>query len=81
MISSRPAPSHLEPPTKKPTVASLGVVVADAVYPQPVFMALTGLGAKALREARERGLKVCQVGNRRYVRGADWLQFLGEQAK
>jgi hypothetical protein len=56
--------------------ASLGPILADAVYPLPVFMRLAGLDERGMRHARRRGLKVIQVGRRRYVRGVDFHEYL-----
>jgi hypothetical protein len=60
---------------KKPTV-ELTPIVADAAYPIELFGRATGLGNWALRQARRTGLRIRVVGRRRYVIGADWIEFL-----
>jgi len=53
-----------------------GEIRADAAYCLPDFMRLTHLGWKSIRRARREGLRVTKIGNRSYVRGADWLAHL-----
>jgi hypothetical protein len=48
----------------------------DVVYPLPVFMKLAGMGRHAMRAARRNGLKVTYAGNRAYVRGNSWREYL-----
>jgi hypothetical protein len=50
-------------------------------YPLKEFMKQTGLGEAAMRSARRHGLKVCTVGRNRYVRGADFIEYLEKQAE
>ena len=54
----------------------LGPISATEVYPLPLFMRLTGLSNWAMRQARRNGLKLKTAGRRKYVRGADWHEFL-----
>jgi hypothetical protein len=53
-----------------------GVIRADEAYELGEFARRMRLGEFALREVRQKGLRVISVGRRRYVRGADWLEFL-----
>jgi hypothetical protein len=63
-------PATAERPTK------LGIIEAGAVYPLPIFQQLTGLSVWAMRQARNRGLRVRIAGRRKYVVGSDWLTYL-----
>jgi len=54
----------------------LSSVRIDEIYPLSVFYRITGLGRHALRQARRKGLKVCRIGGRAYVRGDDFNAFL-----
>jgi hypothetical protein len=67
-------------PEKPPPRDALGVILADATYPLPEFQKLTGLGEAALRKARRQGLTVTTIGRRRFVRGADFHEFIGARA-
>ena len=58
---------------------SLGVIRSEDIYPLTVFYKLSGLGAHAVRQARRNGLRVREVGNRSYILGNDFYQFLGGQ--
>jgi len=64
---------------KPPGEAALGVILADATYPLPEFQRLSGLGEAALRKARRQGLTVTTIGRRRFVRGADFHEFVGNR--
>ena len=57
-----------------------GVIRADEAYELREFARRCRLGEFALREARQKGLKVISVGRRRYVLGRHWLEFLEQQA-
>lgn len=57
----------------------LGVVLADATYPLQEFQRVSGLGEAALRQARRQGLVVTAIGRRRFVRGADFYEFVGRR--
>jgi hypothetical protein len=52
------------------------VIAASESYTVPEFRRRTGLGDFAFRQVRRAGLRVVAVGKKRYVLGADWLQFL-----
>lgn len=65
--------------SKESVAAGLGAIAADHSYPVEVFMRLSGLGIRGLREAERRGLKVRRSGRRKYVRGKDWSEYLGKR--
>lgn len=50
-----------------------------ATYSLAEFAKAAGLNADAVRAARRRGLRVLTIGRSRFVRGADWEQFLLSQ--
>ncbi|MDA1016058.1 MAG: hypothetical protein O3A00_16585 [Planctomycetota bacterium] len=54
-------------------------IESSTVYPLRDFQRLAGLGNFALREARKKGLRVRAVGNRRYILGSDFREFLESQ--
>ena len=58
--------------------SSSGVIRSDESYTLREFCARMGLGPYALRQAREAGLIVRQVGKKRFVLGVDWLKFVSE---
>jgi len=58
---------------------NLGVIQGDSVYPLSVFQKLTGLGSHAVRQARKKGLRMRDVGNRSYILGNDFYRFLDSQ--
>lgn len=56
------------------------VVRVDEIYSLAEFMRRTGIGVWGMREARKAGLKTIKVGTRKFVKGADWITFLDQQA-
>lgn len=58
---------------------NLGVIRSDDVYPLSIFQKLSGLGAHAVRQARKKGLRVRDCGNRSYILGIDFYRFLDSQ--
>ena len=50
------------------------------MYPLQDFMRRVGLGRHAMRTARNSGLKVRRTGNRGYVLGDDWFEYLDSQS-
>lgn len=58
----------------------LSPIRANEIYPLSVFMQRTGLGKQAMRTARRAGLIVGEIGNRKYVKGADFLKWYDQQA-
>ena len=61
---------------KKKASGGLGSIQADSAYGFEEFQKLTGQGRTALRSFRMQGLRVIRAGNRRYILGRDWLNFL-----
>ena len=59
---------------------STGVISKDEAYTVAEFRRRAGLGDYAFREVRRAGLRVVAVGKKRFVRGADWLEFLSRMA-
>jgi len=57
-----------------------GVIRADESYTVDEFRLRAGLGDYTWRQVRK-GLQVIKVGKKRYVRGSDWLAFLGRAAE
>jgi hypothetical protein len=60
----------------EPANETLGVIRRDEIYPLPIFKRLSGLSDWAMREARKKGLSVRGAGNRKYVLGDEWYQYL-----
>ena len=58
--------------------ASPSVIRSDEAYTVPEFRRRTDLGDYAWRQLRAE-LQI-SVGKKRYVRGCDWLAYLGRQA-
>ncbi|HET6324659.1 MAG TPA: hypothetical protein VFG04_08160 [Planctomycetaceae bacterium] len=51
------------------------LIEPQIVYSLSEFSKRTGLGESALRTARKFGLKVLELGGRRFVRGRDWCAY------
>ncbi|GAB5442076.1 MAG: hypothetical protein Fues2KO_24250 [Fuerstiella sp.] len=59
------------------TVATpVGPIRDDESYPIQEFQRRSGLGKQALRQARRKGLTSVRVGNRVFIRGRDFNEFL-----
>jgi len=56
----------------------VGVVDPERLYTLEVFKQIMGVGKVAMQQARRRGLEVRYVGNKAYVLGADYIQFVTE---
>ena len=56
------------------------VIRVDESYSIPEFKRRSTLGAYAFTQARRAGLRVIEVGKKRFVRGADWHAFLDAAA-
>jgi hypothetical protein len=57
-----------------------GIVVgiaADVVYPVKQFLLITGWNRAGLRSARKTGLMVFYHGNRAFIRGSDFHEWIG----
>jgi len=58
---------------------TIGVIHRDEAYTVDEFRARTGLGYHAWRQLRPQ-LQV-EIGKKRFVRGADWLDYLARAAQ
>jgi hypothetical protein len=56
-----------------------GVIRADEAYTVSDFCKRMGIGDYVWRKLR-REMTVVKLGQKRYVRGADWLAYLGRAA-
>ena len=54
----------------------VGVVDPERLYTLDAFKEAMNLGKAALQRARRRGLKVLYVGNKAYILGADYIQYV-----
>jgi len=57
-----------------------GAIRADEALDKNEFLKRTGLGSGAYTTAKRNGLKVCEVGNRVYILGKHWIEFLERKA-
>lgn len=53
----------------------------DTVYSLAEFMKRTGLARAAVRNARKAGLVVRRCGNRKFLLGSDWIEFLADDKR
>lgn len=60
---------------------SPGRISADELYTLPEIQTRLGLGKRALRTARRRGLTVRRIGRRSYVLGRDLMQYVESSAR
>lgn len=60
---------------------ALGPISGNDAYPLELFCQISGLSTHAMRIARRNGLVVHYVGNRGFVRGSDFLEFLAKAKK
>jgi len=51
-------------------------IQAQAAYTLASFEKLSGLGKAGIRSARRAGLPIRYVGNRPFILGSDWLNWL-----
>jgi hypothetical protein len=61
---------------KADDTSHFGAISMDAAYPLALFQRLAGLKKASIAEAKQKGLRVIRVGNRRFVRGCDFHKFL-----
>lgn len=57
-----------------------GVIHETSAYSIKEFKLRTGLQNRALRKAKADGLNIRKVGNVRFVRGKDFIEFLASGA-
>ena len=60
---------------------TVGAIDANALYPLPELMRLTGWGAGSFRSARRQGLRVRYAGRHAFVFGRDFLDHIEKRAK
>lgn len=60
---------------------TLQPISVSEVYPLSTFMQATGWGRHAMTQARRAGLRTMKVGGRCFVRGVDFMDFLGKLAE
>ena len=60
---------------------TLGPIEPATVYPLQEFMARSGLGTAAMREARRAGLQVKYIAGRGFVKGEWWISYLESNGK
>lgn len=61
---------------RKAEVETLGTISDDKTYPLEVFQKTAGLGKHSMSQLRRQGLRVHYCGNRAFVRGRDFSEFL-----
>lgn len=54
----------------------VGEIEPDKLYTLDAFKKASGLKDWALRTARKAGLKMHQAGNRKFVKGQDFIDYL-----
>ncbi|QDT44281.1 hypothetical protein Pan241w_43890 [Gimesia alba] len=58
---------------------STGQIEPQTLYSLEEFKQVSGMGNWALRQARKAGLKMLKVGNRKFVKGQAFINFLDSQ--
>lgn len=61
--------------TKKPGEK----IEPQSLYSLEEFKRVSGMGSWALRSARKAGLQMLQIGNRKYVKGSAFIEFIEAQ--
>lgn len=61
---------------KPKAVVPVGEIEPDKLYSLEAFKKASGLKDWALRSARKAGLKMHQAGNRKFVKGQDFIDYL-----
>lgn len=56
-----------------------GVIRADEAYTVAEFRRRASLGDYAFRQLRQGGFRIIEIGRKRFVLGADWLEYLRGQ--
>ena len=57
-----------------------GVIDAAQAYTIAEFRRRMGIGDFAMRQLRRDGLRVVEIGRKRFILGRSWLKFLEEQS-
>ena len=55
---------------------TVGEIDPDKLYSLEAFKHVSGMGDWAMRSARKAGLKMKKIGNRKFVSGKDFVDFL-----
>lgn len=61
--------------------ATMTIIECGKCYRLPDFLKITNMGDRALREAKDRGLRVTYSGRIGWVRGDDFHAYLGKLAE
>ncbi len=56
-----------------------GQIEPQTLYSLEEFKQVSGMGSWALRQARKAGLKMLKIGNRKFVKGQSFIDFLDSQ--
>jgi len=56
-----------------------GQIEPQTLYSLDEFKQVSGMGNWALRQARKEGLKMLKIGNRKFVKGQTFIDFLDSQ--
>tara|TARA_R110002049_G_scaffold292498_2_gene477057 strand:- start:2630 stop:2866 length:237 start_codon:yes stop_codon:yes gene_type:complete len=56
-----------------------GQIEPQTLYSLEEFKQVSGMGNWALRQARKAGLKMLKIGNRKFVKGQAFIDFLDSQ--
>jgi len=55
---------------------AIGQIEPQTLYSLEEFKQVSGMGSWALRSARKAGMKMLKIGNRKYVKGQAFVDFL-----
>ncbi len=58
------------------TGVTVGEIDPEKLYSLETFKRVSGMKDWALRSARKAGLKMKRIGNRKFVKGQDFIDFL-----
>ena len=61
--------------------STLAPIEPNKAYPLETFRDATGLGRAAFASARQNGLIARKVGNRKFVLGSDFIDYLKRHGK
>ncbi|MCH9715960.1 MAG: hypothetical protein K0U90_05625 [Planctomycetes bacterium] len=56
-----------------------GQIEPQTLYTLEEFKQVSGMGNWALRQARNAGMKMLRIGNRKFVKGQTFIEFLDSQ--
>jgi hypothetical protein len=82
MRSATPTKKKAPKPAPAPADAQArGVIDVNKIYTLAAFRRRVGAGDWAMRQMRRDGLRVTQIGNLRFVTGADFAAFVAAAAE